>query len=101
MLEVLKPVKENVTKQISRIIGSTSVELQQNDNLCRLAECNLGDLITDAYYDYYTWANETTEGKDTEVAAAIVNGGSIRAPIAVGSEFNRFEIRYPFRLTLR
>ncbi|KAM3965772.1 protein 5NUC-like isoform 2-T2 [Aphomia sociella] len=74
LLEIIKRYRSNIDILNSEIIGVSSVFL---DGDCRLRECNLGDLITDAvlnytrrYYDEYS-----------DVFIAVVQGGRIRASI--------------------
>ena len=58
-----------------KVIGSTAVDLVGDRNVCRFAECNLGNLITDAMV-------AKTSHLKTQIA--ILNGGSIRASILQG-----------------
>lgn len=67
----------------NELVGKTLVTLDGERESCRLKECNLGNLITDATIDYHatfahpndTWA---------PAAIAIANGGGIRSSIALG-----------------
>ena len=58
-----------------QVIGSSSVELNGERSACRFAECNMGNLITDAML-------AKTQHLNTQIA--ILNGGSIRSSIAKG-----------------
>lgn len=51
-MEALQPYEVNVTAKIKAIVGYTTVLLDNNSMKCKLGECNLGNLITDAYVDY-------------------------------------------------
>jgi 5'-nucleotidase len=66
--ELRVPIGE-LTKQA---IGDTSVFLVGDRKVCRVQECNLGDLITDAMLAY---------AKDFGAQIAITNGGGIRSNI--------------------
>ena len=59
-----------------KVIGESSVVLDGERETCRFAECNLGDLITDAMV-------AATQSEGTEIA--ILNGGGIRSSIAAGA----------------
>jgi 5'-nucleotidase len=58
-----------------QVIGSTNVELNGERSVCRFADCNMGNLITDAML-------AKTQHLNTQIA--ILNGGSIRSSIAKG-----------------
>lgn len=51
-MEALEPYEVNITAKIKAIVGYTTVLLDNNSMKCKLGECNLGNLITDAYVDY-------------------------------------------------
>ncbi|XP_075747621.1 snake venom 5'-nucleotidase isoform X1 [Rhipicephalus microplus] len=74
-----------VNKSIAEVIGYTKVLLEQNDNICRLRECNQGNLLTDAYFTYYIDKSVSTPKKWSDVNGAVLNGGTIRAPIEQGN----------------
>uniref|UniRef100_L7M9C2 Putative salivary ecto-5'-nucleotidase/apyrase n=1 Tax=Rhipicephalus pulchellus TaxID=72859 RepID=L7M9C2_RHIPC len=74
-----------VKKAIAEVIGYTKVLLEQKDNICRLRECNQGNLLTDAYFTYYVDKSVSTPDKWSDVNGAVLNGGTIRAPIAQGN----------------
>jgi len=59
----------------NKVIGQSSVDLNNVDNECRFGECNIGDLIADAMLD-----SQQKEG----VQVAMLNGGGIRASIPKG-----------------
>ncbi|XP_072037104.1 snake venom 5'-nucleotidase-like [Amphiura filiformis] len=83
--EVLAEINEwgeavrNLTKER---IGSTHVYLDGARESCRLKECNLGNMIADAYI----WIMVTfpDEEKWNDVSIAIQNSGGIRSSIAQG-----------------
>ncbi len=66
-----KPIEELK----SQIIGETLVDLVGDRSVCRFAECNMGNLITDAIL----W-----KMKDQGIQIALQNGGGIRASIPKG-----------------
>ena len=66
---------EPIEKLKSQIIGETLVDLVGERSVCRFAECNMGDLITDAIL----W-----KMKDQGIQIALQNGGGIRASIPKG-----------------
>ncbi|XP_050045146.2 snake venom 5'-nucleotidase-like isoform X1 [Dermacentor andersoni] len=79
--EVLEPFKENLTEQMSVVIGSTKVLMEHNHDICRMQECNLGNLIADAYYEYYLNMSNTTSPFWSDLNGAVVNAGSIRTAL--------------------
>lgn len=84
MLEIVNTYKPNVTRAIAERIGSSKVYLEQQDNICRLRECNLGNLMTDAYFAYYADKDSTDRSRWSDVNGAVLNGGTIRAPLPQG-----------------
>ncbi|XP_070392059.1 snake venom 5'-nucleotidase-like [Dermacentor albipictus] len=79
--EVLAPFKENLTKQMNVVIGSTKVLMEHNHDTCRMQECNLGNLIADAYFEYYLNMSNTTSPFWSDLNGAVVNAGSIRTAL--------------------
>ncbi|XP_049518133.1 protein 5NUC-like isoform X2 [Dermacentor silvarum] len=79
--DVLKPFKENLTAQMGVVIGSTQVLMEHNHDICRMQECNLGNLIADAYYEYYLNMTTTTGPVWSDLNGAVVNAGSIRTAL--------------------
>lgn len=84
MLEIVNKYKPNVTRALGQRIGYSKVYLEQEDNICRLRECNLGNLMTDAYFAYYADKNSTDPSRWSDVNGAVLNGGTIRAPLPQG-----------------
>ncbi|KAL3186915.1 hypothetical protein MRX96_004724 [Rhipicephalus microplus] len=74
-----------INRSIAEVIGYTKVLLEQDGNICRLRECNQGNLMTDAYFSYYVDKSVSTPTKWSDVNGAVLNGGTIRAPIAQGN----------------
>uniref|UniRef100_A0A6B0VCN7 5'-nucleotidase n=1 Tax=Ixodes ricinus TaxID=34613 RepID=A0A6B0VCN7_IXORI len=84
MIKVIAPFKENVTKVMKEPVGYTKVLLEQQDNVCRIRECNLGNMMADAYFAHYADMNTSSPDLWSDVNAAIINGGTIRAPLPQG-----------------
>ncbi|XP_037510415.1 LOW QUALITY PROTEIN: protein 5NUC-like [Rhipicephalus sanguineus] len=81
MLDVIDCYKENVTRAISEVIGISKVKLEQADQICRLRECTLGNLIADGFFAYYADKESSEPGMWSDVNGALFNGGAVRAPI--------------------
>ncbi|XP_077551820.1 5'-nucleotidase-like [Haemaphysalis longicornis] len=81
MLALVECYKPNVTRAIEEVIGYTKVLLEQADNICRLRECNLGNLIADSLFAYYADLSSNETDGWSDVNGALINGGSVRAPI--------------------
>ncbi|XP_029843735.2 snake venom 5'-nucleotidase-like [Ixodes scapularis] len=81
MVRVLRPFAEKIANASKTRVGSSKVLLEQDNNVCRIQECNLGNAIADSFFEYY--ANEETQDKElwSNVNGAFVNGGSTRAPL--------------------
>lgn len=62
-MEALQPYEVNITAKIKAIVGYTTVLLDNNSMKCKLGECNLGNLITDAYVDYVSIRPTTYNSK--------------------------------------
>jgi len=52
----MKPWKEIIDAEGRKVIGSTAVFLDSSSSACRMGECNIGNLITNAYVDEVTCA---------------------------------------------
>ncbi|XP_070386875.1 protein 5NUC-like [Dermacentor albipictus] len=86
MLDLIECYKENVTRAISEVIGRSKVELEQADSICRLRECNLGNLKADGLFTYYADKESSEPDFWSDVNGAILNGGAVRTPIPQGGE---------------
>ncbi|XP_066597557.1 apyrase-like isoform X2 [Prorops nasuta] len=78
IVKELIPWKQEVDQMAKKVLGQTRVHL---DNSCRVAECNLGNLITDAMVDSYVEQAEN-ETFWTYAAVSCQNVGGIRTDIA-------------------
>lgn len=63
-----------------RVLGTSKVSLSRTD--CS-AECNIGNLITDAAVHYYI--DHAHEGEWTHASIALTNNGGIRTSLSAGS----------------
>ncbi|XP_047522097.1 protein 5NUC-like isoform X2 [Pieris napi] len=77
LLAIVNKYRDSILKLTNVIVGSTSVFLDGQS--CRLRECNLGNMITDAMVQKY--ASEYTGPGWTDTPIAIIQGGGIRASI--------------------
>ncbi|KAM7285236.1 5'-nucleotidase-like [Ixodes scapularis] len=84
MMTVIEPFKKNVSEVMKKPVGYSKVVLEQANEVCRLRECNLGNLIADAYFAFYADMNTSSSEYWSNVNAALLNGGSIRAPLPQG-----------------
>lgn len=79
-LELLDKYRERVSKGRKMSVANTKVFLSGEKAVCRLGECNLGDLMADAFLKKMaTFPSKV--GSWSSVAAAICNAGGIRASI--------------------
>ncbi|KAH7966401.1 hypothetical protein HPB49_015947 [Dermacentor silvarum] len=86
MLDLIECYKNNVTRAISEVIGHSKVKLEQSDSICRLRECNLGNLIADGFFAYYADKESSEAEFWSDVNGALFNGGAVRAPIPQAGE---------------
>ncbi|XP_030554704.1 protein 5NUC-like [Drosophila novamexicana] len=79
LLDLLEVYRPNITKLEQTIVGYTKVTLE-GGNVCRLRECNLGNLIADSMVHTRVLENK---GGDywTDAPIALVQGGGIRSSI--------------------
>lgn len=82
---IIDEYEPKVNAAIAKCIGYTKVLLEQEDNICRLRECNQGNLLTDAYFSYYADKPSSSPDLWSDVNGAVLNGGTIRAPIQQGN----------------
>lgn len=73
LLDLLEVYRPNITKLEQTIVGYTKVTLE-GGNVCRLRECNLGNLIADSMVHTRVLENK---GGDywTDAPIALVQGG--------------------------
>jgi len=82
LIEVQK-VSVEIKGKFSNVIGSTLVQLSNLE--CRLEECNLGNLIADAFVAYHIRSTRKLKRNWSSVPIAIINGGAIRTTIGTGN----------------
>ncbi|XP_059178709.1 snake venom 5'-nucleotidase-like isoform X3 [Physella acuta] len=64
------------------VVGETYVLLKADRQLCRVAECNMGNVIADAMIHHNL---RHLNGTWTDVGMAMINGGGIRTSINIGN----------------
>ncbi|KAH8325190.1 hypothetical protein KR074_009324 [Drosophila pseudoananassae] len=83
LLNLLEEYRPGVEELEKTVYGYTKVFLE-GGNICRMRECNLGNLITDAMIFSRVLENKGGEYW-TDAAIAFMQGGGIRASIEKGS----------------
>ncbi|KAH8279204.1 hypothetical protein KR026_003793 [Drosophila bipectinata] len=83
LLNLLEEYRPGVEELEKTVYGYTKVFLE-GGNICRMRECNLGNLITDAMIFSRVLENKGGEYW-TDAAIALMQGGGIRASIEKGS----------------
>lgn len=78
LLNIVYLYRGEVMKISEAVVGTTSVKLDGQS--CRLKECNMGNLITDAMV--YKYATTYIGNGWTDAPIAIIQGGGVRASIA-------------------
>lgn len=85
ILDLLNQYRPNITALESNIIGYTKVRLEGRSSVCRVAECNLGNVIADSMV--FARAVQDEGGKFwTDAAIGFVQGGGIRSSIEKKSD---------------
>lgn len=83
MLQYVNEWRKPVEEESKVVVGYTKVVLDGERESCRLKECNLGNMITDAIIDYHI--NYThPDNQWAPAAIALWNGGGVRASIDKG-----------------
>ncbi|XP_050489255.1 protein 5NUC-like isoform X1 [Bombus huntii] len=85
ILNELEQMRDAIDNISLKILGKTQVLLEGDSKVCRLRECNLGNLITDSMIDYNV-GEYADQSSWTDAAIAIHNSGSIRSSITRGNE---------------
>ncbi|XP_030560619.1 protein 5NUC-like isoform X2 [Drosophila novamexicana] len=83
-LDLLDVYRPNITALGEQIIGHTKVYLE-GGNMCRLRECNLGNMIADSMVHTRMLENKGGEYW-TDAAIALISGGGIRTSISKNAE---------------
>lgn len=79
--------RPKVDDNMQKVIGRTKVQLDASN--CRLVECNIGNLISDAFFR--TRVNQYDGPYLTDTPIAFVASGDIRASTKIG-EITRFDL---------
>lgn len=85
MLGVLQKYEPNVTASTKAVVGSSKVVLNADNGVCRREECNIGNFVADAFFEFFADKRASVRGAWSDVNGCIVNGGSIRGSIASGT----------------
>lgn len=80
VVKALKPWKQIIDAEGSHVIGSTKVFLDASNGACRKGECNIGNVIADAFVDEYV--KYAQPGFWTGAAIGLLNSGGIRSSIS-------------------
>ncbi|XP_064484170.1 protein 5NUC-like [Ornithodoros turicata] len=91
MKNVLEPHRKIVIKAGKRPIGSSKVLLSADNKTCRLGECNMMNMVCDAFFAYYADQN-SSEDMWSNVAAAVVNSGFARSSLPKSDKLTMFNV---------
>ncbi|XP_012277874.1 protein 5NUC-like isoform X1 [Orussus abietinus] len=80
ILEELEKWRKAIDEVSHQVVGTTRVLLDGDSKTCRRKECNLGNLLTDAFIDYNSRQFAGDEGW-TDAAIAVQHSGGIRTSI--------------------
>uniref|UniRef100_A0A7G3ABF5 5'-nucleotidase n=1 Tax=Lutzomyia longipalpis TaxID=7200 RepID=A0A7G3ABF5_LUTLO len=105
VLAALQKYRAGVEEYGSRVVGISRVYLDGHSSSCRFRECNMGNLITDAFVYGNAILTPMSETAWTDASVALYQGGGIRAPIdprAAAGNVTRLELDnvLPFGNTL-
>ncbi|XP_077528278.1 protein 5NUC-like [Haemaphysalis longicornis] len=81
MLEALKPYEKIVDDEVKAVVGSSKVLLEADEKVCRHKECNMVNLMADAFFSYYSDKESPIKGSWSTVNGAVLNGGIARDSI--------------------
>jgi 5'-nucleotidase len=82
-LDLVNEVAQQIKDQFNYVIGKTFVRLSNSE--CRDKECNLGNVIADAFVSFYIESTRKYKLSWTSTPIALVNGGAVRTSINVGN----------------
>ena len=86
VLAELDPWAETVSNYSDRVIGKAHVYLDGTRPSCRVKECNMANLVADAFlWSLITFPDDE---KWNEVSIAVIPAGTVRASIKQGQVFN-------------
>eukprot|EP01134_Creolimax_fragrantissima_P002752 CFRG2752T1 len=72
---------KNVSALTSEVLGTTMTYLMGDRTVCRITECNMGNLVADAYVHKVM---KVKQNPDELTNACIIGGGGLRADLPVG-----------------
>ncbi|XP_041352269.1 snake venom 5'-nucleotidase-like [Gigantopelta aegis] len=81
-LAKLEPYRQGVVNETDQIIGRTQVFLEGRRTVCRITECNIGNLVTDGMLHQNLKHPDSTEWN--HVSIAVMNAGGIRSSVQQG-----------------
>nr|XP_018897163.1 PREDICTED: protein 5NUC-like [Bemisia tabaci]XP_018897164.1 PREDICTED: protein 5NUC-like [Bemisia tabaci]XP_018897165.1 PREDICTED: protein 5NUC-like [Bemisia tabaci] len=81
--EEVKKWTAKLSENANQVVGSTTARLEGTTGLCSCAECNLGNLIADAYVEYYAtkYRHLIPPEHWTDAPISFCQAGSVRATI--------------------
>uniref|UniRef100_A0A147BRD5 5'-nucleotidase n=1 Tax=Ixodes ricinus TaxID=34613 RepID=A0A147BRD5_IXORI len=85
MIKMLAAYKKQVEKAGKECIGFTKVLLEASHKVCRLKECNMANLIADAFLAHYANRKSAMPHAWSNVNAAVVNAGITKWSIPQGA----------------
>jgi 5'-nucleotidase / UDP-sugar diphosphatase len=89
MLAIVNELRAPISELTAIAVGESSVFLVGDRSVCRVEECNIGNLITDAMREY------------SGAQIAITNGGGIRSNVPVGADIPAdLNLATPMQVTL-
>uniref|UniRef100_A0A1L8DPM1 5'-nucleotidase n=2 Tax=Nyssomyia neivai TaxID=330878 RepID=A0A1L8DPM1_9DIPT len=95
VLAALQKYRAGVEEYGSRVVGVSRVILDGDSTTCRFRECNMGNLIADAFVHANAITTPLSETAWTDASVALYQSGGIRAPIdprAAGGNITRLEL---------
>ncbi|XP_064489230.1 protein 5NUC-like isoform X2 [Ornithodoros turicata] len=102
MLELLQTYQGNVTAASKAVIGYSKVLLIADNYVCQLQECNLGNFIADALFNYFAEKPLQTGGSWSMINGCILDSGNIKGSLLPESDILREDLleTIPFDNTL-
>ncbi|XP_050419547.1 protein 5NUC-like [Adelges cooleyi] len=84
ILETVNVVQDEIVNKTNEVVAYSAVFLEGDDYMCRVRECNLGNIATDAFVDfnlrkYITSFNVTEQW--TDAAISVIPSGALRTSI--------------------
>lgn len=77
--QIVAKYQKQLDVEYKKKVGESKVFLDATK--CRIQECNLGNLITDAWVDYFIMHGNRNKSGWTDLPVAIYNGGGVRTSI--------------------